>query len=438
MECLNCGAPVLTDGHCSECGMNYKLLEKAYNTSNYYYNVGLDRARVRDLTGAVDALNLALKYNKQNVNARNLLGLIHYEMGETVLGLTHWVISNSYLPDADKNIAAYYIKEVQADPVKLEEANQLAKQFNQALNHAKQGTKDLAFIQLRRILSSYPHFIKGYLLLALLYMDKGNNDKAKKAIKRVLRIDKNNTMAIRYLQEMGVSSRDIIGIKESSARIDVNSAYTDEDQYKSELQAFVEKGFEELDNPDESGESYKEVNHNKFNLVYVSVGLILGVLVFWLLVLPTKLNATKQETRDLQLSYSDEVSKKDVTISDLEAQINALRTENEQLQNDSAQKTDEEDISDGFEVIKKSIPNTAFDTLCSEAATAISEERYQDAIDMCNTALQIQEGELAYYYLGKAYLGNQDEEKAKSAFLSVKDNYPDSEHMEEISSYLSE
>lgn len=438
MECLNCGAPVLTDGHCSECGMNYKLLEKAYNTSNYYYNVGLDRARVRDLTGAVDALNLALKYNKQNVNARNLLGLIHYEMGETVLGLTHWVISNSYLPDADKNIAAYYIKEVQADPVKLEEANQLAKQFNQALNHARQGTKDLAFIQLRRILSSYPHFIKGYLLLALLYMDKGNNDKAKKAIKRVLRIDKNNTMAIRYLQEMGVSSRDIIGIKESSARIDVNSAYTDEDQYKSELQAFVEKGFEELDNPDESGESYKEVNHNKFNLVYVSVGLILGVLVFWLLVLPTKLNATKQETRDLQLSYSDEVSKKDVTISDLEAQINALRTENEQLQNDSAQKTDEEDTSDGFEVIKKSIPNTAFDTLCSEAATAISEERYQDAIDMCNTALQIQEGELAYYYLGKAYLGNQDEEKAKSAFLSVKDNYPDSEHMEEISSYLSE
>ncbi len=42
MECLNCGAPVLENGHCSQCGMNYKLLAKAYNTSNYYYNLGLD------------------------------------------------------------------------------------------------------------------------------------------------------------------------------------------------------------------------------------------------------------------------------------------------------------------------------------------------------------------------------------------------------------
>ncbi len=438
MECLNCGAPVLTDGHCSKCGMNYKLLEKAYNTSNYYYNLGLDRARVRDLTGAVDALDLALKYNKQNINARNLLGLIHYEMGETVLGLTHWVISNSYLPDASKNIASYYIKEVQADSIKLEEANQLAKQYNQALNHAKQGTKDLAFIQLRRILSNYPHFVKGYLLLALLYMDSGNNEKAKKALKRVLRIDKNNTLAVRYLNEMGFSPREIIGMKESSSRIDVNSAYSDEDQYKSDLQAFVEKGFEELDNPDATEESYKEQNHNKFNLVYVTVGLVLGVVIFWLLILPTKLNATRQENRDLQLSYSDELSQKNVEITDLEKKVASLQDENDKIQKAADEKKKENDSSDSFTIIKNTMPNTAFDTLCQEAATAISEERYQDAIDMCNTALQIQEGELAYYYLGKAYLGNQDEEKAKSAFLSIKENYPDSEHMEEISSYLSE
>ena len=48
------------------------------------------------------------------------------------------------------------------------------------------------------------------------------------------------------------------------------------------------------------------------------------------------------------------------------------------------------------------------------------------------------EGEEAYYYLGKAYLGNQDEENAKSAFISLKDNYPESDHLDEIKSYLSE
>ena len=57
---------------------------------------------------------------------------------------------------------------------------------------------------------------------------------------------------------------------------------------------------------------------------------------------------------------------------------------------------------------------------------------------MCNVALQLQEGEDAYYYLGKAYLGNQDEEKAKAAFVKLKDSYPESSHIEEISDYLSE
>jgi len=438
MECLNCGAPVLENGHCSDCGMNYKLLAKAYNTSNYYYNLGLDRASVRDLTGAIDALNLALKYNKQNVNARNLLGLIYYEMGETVLGLTHWVVSSNYLPD-EGNIAHRYIKEVQSDPEKLEESNQLAKQFNQALMHAKQGTKDLAFIQLKRILSSYPHFVKGYLLLALLYMDNGNPDKAKKALKRVLRIDKNNTLAVKYLSEMGVAPKDIIGMKESSGRIDLDSAYSDEDQYKSDLETFVQKGLEDIDNPDLSVGSYKEINHNKFNLLYVSVGLILGILAFWLLVLPTKLNSANQENRDMQLGYSEEISKKNVTISDLESQVSDLEKQLKQKeQEDSQNAKEEKDSKEAFNIIKDNIPNTTYSTLCDEAAKAIEAKEYQKAINMCNVALQIQEGEEAYYNLGKAYLGNQDEEKAKAAFISLKDNYPDSSHISEISDYLSE
>lgn len=438
MECLNCGAPILENGHCSDCGMNYKLLAKAYNTSNYYYNLGLDRACVRDLTGAIDALNLALKYNKQNVNARNLLGLIYYEMGETILGLTQWVISNNYLPEA-RNIAHYYIDKVQSDQVELEEANQLAKQFNQALMHAKHGTKDLAFIQLKRILSGYPHFVKGYLLLALLYMDNGNPDKAKKALKRVLRIDKNNTLAVKYLSEMGVTPRDIISMKESSTRIDVDSAYNDEDQYKSDLQTFVEKGLEDIDDPDLSVGSYMELNHNKFNLVYVSVGLILGILAFWLLILPTKLNSANQENRNLQLTYSNEISEKNVTISDLEGEISNLQKQIADWEKvDETAAEQEKDSKDAFQVIKDSMPNTAYETLCTEAGKAVTERNYEKAISLCNVALQIQEGEEAYYYLGKAYLGNQDEEKAKAAFKSIMDNYPESSHMEEISDYLSE
>jgi hypothetical protein len=418
--------------------MSYKLLKKAYNTSDFYYNLGLDRASVRDLTGAIDALNLALKYNKQNINARNLLGLIYYEMGETVLGLTHWVVSANYLP-SDDNVARQYIDEVQADPLKLEEANQLAKQFNQALVYAKQGTKDLAFIQLKRILSSYPHFVKGYLLLALLYMENGNDDKAKKALKRVLRIDKNNTMAVRYLSDMGVAPREIIGIKEASARIDVDSAYDDEDKYKSDLESFVEKGLENIDNPDLSVGSYKEVNHNKFNLLYVTVGLLLGVLVFWILVLPTKLNIANKENRDEQIAYSEEISDKNVTIADLQEQVVELQKQIEDKEKEEEEAAKEEaESKDAFGIIKTNIPDSTYATLCEEAAKAVTAGQYQKAIDMCNIALQIQEGDDAYYYLGKAYLGNQDEEKAKAAFKNIQDNYPESSHTDEVKDYLSE
>ena len=40
--------------------------------------------------------------NKRNIEARNLLGLVYYEMGETVSALSEWVISKSFSPDANE------------------------------------------------------------------------------------------------------------------------------------------------------------------------------------------------------------------------------------------------------------------------------------------------------------------------------------------------
>ena len=171
----------------------------------------------------------------------------------------------------------------------------------------------------------------------------------------------------------------------------------------------------------------------------MAVGLILGIVAFWVLILPTKLNSANQENRNLQLSHSEDISKKNVMISDMESKISNLEKELEAKNEAEAEdKKKEVDQKDSFQVIKDNIPNTAYGTLCEEAAKAINENDYPKAISMCNVALQIQEGEEAYYYLGKAYLGNQDEEKAKTAFKSLKDNYPESSHIDEISDYLTE
>lgn len=44
--------------------------------ANCYYNLGLERARLRDLSGAAELLKKSLTFDKYQKDARNLLGLI--------------------------------------------------------------------------------------------------------------------------------------------------------------------------------------------------------------------------------------------------------------------------------------------------------------------------------------------------------------------------
>ena len=65
-------------------------LQKIQFAANSYYNRGLEMAKERDLSGAALYLKRALQFNKYHTDARNLLGLIFYEMGETSDALTQW------------------------------------------------------------------------------------------------------------------------------------------------------------------------------------------------------------------------------------------------------------------------------------------------------------------------------------------------------------
>ena len=122
--------------------------------SNRYYNDGLEKANVRDLSGAIISLKQSLKLNKNNMNARNLLGLVYYETGEAVAALGEWVISKNL--KNNKNIADDYIRMVQSNPTKLDAMNQTIKKYNQALAYCYQDSLDLAVIQLKKVLSINP------------------------------------------------------------------------------------------------------------------------------------------------------------------------------------------------------------------------------------------------------------------------------------------
>lgn len=137
--------------------------------------------------------------------------MVYFEMGEPVAALSEWVMSKNLRPQ--KNIADDYINMVQANATRLESINQAIKKYNQALYYCTQGSKDLALIQLKKVLSLNPRFVKAHLLLALVYMDAEDWDKARKELNKCIAVDKNNTQALRYLKEVDLVTHQDEGVK---------------------------------------------------------------------------------------------------------------------------------------------------------------------------------------------------------------------------------
>ena len=128
--------------------------KKIMYQSNYWYNDGLKKAQERDMSGAIIALRQSLQYNRENIAARNLLGLVYYGIGEVAEALVEWIISKNLKPR--DNIADSYIRNVQDSANELESINQAIKKYNQCLGYCKQNGEDLATIQLKQVIADFP------------------------------------------------------------------------------------------------------------------------------------------------------------------------------------------------------------------------------------------------------------------------------------------
>lgn len=167
MKCFKCGSLLTANDTCPKCNTDVSVYKETAKVSNAYYNKGLAKAQVRDLTGAVESLKTSIMINKYNIEARNLLGLVYLEMGEVVNALSEWVISKNLFPE--DNVAGDYIKRIQSNQNRFELVTNTIKKYNLSLKYAKEGNIDMAVIQLKRLLhrihsllrhiSSLPFFI---------------------------------------------------------------------------------------------------------------------------------------------------------------------------------------------------------------------------------------------------------------------------------------
>ena len=273
-------------------------VKRNHQIANSYYNLGLEKAQIRDLSGAAECLKKSLHFNKYQTDARNLLGLIYYEMGEVADAIVQWVISLNLQPE--DNRCDYYLDEIQRKPGRLEMASQTVKKYNQALWYAQTEAYDLAILQLAAAVEENDHYVKAQLLLALLYISQENYTRAGKALRRVLQIDRSNQKALWYMSI----------VKENTGRAEVERQRMDNAFSRTKLE----------DDNIILPPTYKESTGGQV-VLNILIGVVLGVAAFMTLVMPSIEERLNSEHNQEIISYSEQLSQSNIRIDQLETQL---------------------------------------------------------------------------------------------------------------------
>ncbi|MCR5416630.1 MAG: tetratricopeptide repeat protein [Pseudobutyrivibrio sp.] len=345
MQCFMCGTEVGNDKVCYNCGADILLYKQIIYTSYVFYNQGLEKAKVHDLSGAIESLKNSLQYYKYNTNARNLLGLCYYHTGEVVRALNEWVLSKNLQeennPDADR-----YLAEIESDPGLLTKTNSTIKKYNQAIEYCKAGSRDLATLQLKKVISQNPNLVKAHQLLALLYIQDGKYADARKVLVAANKIDNNNTTTIKYIHE--VKAR----LKEQN---------TGKRKKKNDVISFAD-GNETIIMSENSFRSM--LDNSRASFLNILLGLVVGLLICFFLIVPT--------VRD---NITDENTK---TVLALNEELKEAKSSNKALEDDKASMQSELDAYDNKQDVATSYDNLlAASNYYNEGDTASAAEYIQ-------------------------------------------------------------
>lgn len=451
MICYRCGQEMGDSKKCMSCGADLLILRKVKIISDAYYNQGLEQAEVRNLSDAIISLKNSLKFNKYNVDARNLLGLVYFEMGEVVDALGEWVISKSYQPK--DNLASRYLDEIQQNRGRLDSENQTIKKYNQALNYCRQDSRDLAIIQLKKVLSMNPRMVKAHQLLALLYLQEDKLELAKRSLRNAAKIDASHITTLRYMQE--VNRR----LKEKSP----SKKKQDEDLIS------YQSGNETIIMPKRFKESTVGTT-----LVSIVIGLLIGTAVTSFLIVPTVRNRLKEESRQQMLEASDTISSNGQELKEMEGKIDTLQQQLLEEQENSEKVKDQtgayekllnayvayisEDFTTAgteldkvkskylspkaktiYDELNGVVKEKYFAQLYREGYAAYQRGKYAEAIESLKQITDEQEDYhegYAAYYLAQSYRRSNDLESAQPYYQYVIDNYPNTERARTALNYV--
>lgn len=423
--------------------MDYK--QKLEYQSNYWYNDGLKKAQIRDLSGAIVSLKRSLQFNRENITARNLLGLVYYGRGEVAEALVEWIISKNFR--ASENIASYYISKVQDNPSELEKVNQAVHKYNQCLGYCRQNGEDLAIIQLKKVVVAHPSFLKAYQLLALLYMHSGQYSKARQSLKTALKLDVTNDITLRYMHELNRQrNRQVAHIKE--------------EKHGRQSVVTYNLGNETIIQP----AATLRDNAAVMTVVNILIGMVVGAAVVWFLIAPA-VNQTKSSTKNRNvIALSEQIASQKTQIQTLKDELEGYRNSSDEVESAKQTAASTQDSYDALvkvyqqyyggttsnadmadtllglnrdslgeegQKIYDSISGSVFPRVCvslySTAQYEVQNGNYDDAISDLEKIQKMDDSYSdggVYKLLGDAYAGKGDKDNAKSNYEKAATDYP--------------
>ena len=429
--------------------------KKIVYQSNYWYNDGLRKAQIRDMSGAIVSLRRSLQFNRENIAARNLLGLVYYGIGEVPEALVEWIISKNLR--MHNNIADYYINTVQASAKELETINLAIKKYNQCLTYCQQNGEDLAIIQLKQVVASHPSFLKAHQLLALLYLHTGQYTRARQVIRQARKLDIGNEITLKYMHEL----------THQRGKQRRRSEKKKEDAVEYSL------GNETIIQPKHS--RVKEMASH-LAVANVFIGAAIGAAIIWFLVAPAVNQSQNNRMNDQMREYSDQIKTLEAQVSAQTRTLDNYRASGEEVEADTNQaQTTRDSYEDLLTVVDQynsgeysyttmadsligidrdslgksgqsryddltdEIYPSACETNFATGSEALSAGNYQGAVDALYKVVRMNAGYndgQALFNLAQAYMGNGDNDNAVKYFQRVVDDYGDSEYAEEAQTNL--
>ena len=466
MKCIYCGAPAQTEEYCRICGADLTLPRRIVRISNLLYNQGLEKAQVRDLSGAITCLKRSLKFNKENTDARNLLGLCYFETGEVVSALVEWVISNNMA--GKDNLAASYIRTLQSSKLRLDQYNTAIRKYNQSLAYLKQDNEDMALMQLRKVVSQNPRFVRAYQLLALGYIHTEQWEKARYLLKKASRIDNTNTTTLRYLTyvEEATGKTSLFG-RRSRPKVERTSPDPEDkgQEAPKEISLRYVSGNDVIIAPTTSRDSSTVAT-----FINIMLGILLGAAIVWFLTVPAIRQGANDKANKQVSDANTSLATVTATVQDMQDAVDSAKADTDTARKEAQDANDK--VSSYTELLKvadlyvrgdQTKTVEALGTLNAENFDSEGKQLYEDLTAMVGDALFNQyytEGTSAYvagdykesarqlqmaidsdeegkseryydalYYLGFACLNAGDTKKANEVFKDFADRYPDSASM---------